>query len=151
VQLARPICADRASEGGRVGERCGRRDAAGLTRASARRRRPYSHRSTAPTNRCLTVAGRGQAERAVAKLVVGLADSSDAALPPLTKARATTWFPTRAKRARSRAGWGNVRPRGCGRPNGLEVHLRGQGPRGYGNAARRLLACNSRGAGGVPP
>ncbi len=36
-------------------------------------------------------------------------------------------------------------------PNGLEVNPRGQGPRGYGSAARRMPACKSRGAGGVPP
>ena len=38
-----------------------------------------------------------------------------------------------------------------GPPNGLEVHLRGQGLRGYGSAARRLPACEARGAGGVTP
>ena len=31
-----------------------------------------------------------------------------------------------------------MRLRHCGRPNGLEVNPRGQGPRGYGSAARRL-------------
>jgi len=35
--------------------------------------------------------------------------------------------------------------------NGSTVKLRGQGPRGYGRAARRLPACESRDAGGVPP
>ena len=38
-----------------------------------------------------------------------------------------------------------------GRPNGSEVHLRGQGPRGYGSAARRLPAFEARDAGGVTP
>jgi len=32
-------------------------------------------------------------------------------------------------------------------PNGLEVNPRGQGPRGYGSAARRLPAFEVRGAG----
>jgi hypothetical protein len=44
------------------------------------------------------------------------------------------------------------RKRCSARPhNGLEVNPRGQGPRGYGSAARRMPACKSRGAGGVPP
>jgi len=38
-----------------------------------------------------------------------------------------------------------------GRPNGLEVNLRGQGPRGYGSAARGLPAYESRDAGRAPP
>jgi hypothetical protein len=33
----------------------------------------------------------------------------------------------------------------------LEVHLRGQGPRGYGSAAHGLPACESRDAGRAPP
>jgi len=37
------------------------------------------------------------------------------------------------------------------RPNGLEVNPRGQGPRGYGSAARRLPAFQARDAGGVTP
>jgi hypothetical protein len=37
------------------------------------------------------------------------------------------------------------------RPNGLEVHLRGQGPRGYGSAAHGVHACESRDAGRAPP
>ena len=46
-------------------------------------------------------------------------------------------------------GWVGER---CGRrnvspANGLEVHLRGQGPRGYGSAAHGLPACESRDAG----
>jgi len=43
---------------------------------------------------------------------------------------------------------------GCeirGRANGLEVHLRGQGPRGYGSAAHGVHACESRDAGRAPP
>jgi hypothetical protein len=36
-------------------------------------------------------------------------------------------------------------------PNGSDVKLRGQGPRGYGSAARRLPAFESRDAGGVTP
>jgi hypothetical protein len=36
-------------------------------------------------------------------------------------------------------------------PNGPRAKLRGQGPRGYGKAARRLPACESRDAGGVTP
>ena len=35
--------------------------------------------------------------------------------------------------------------------NGLDVKLRGQGPRAEAEAARRLLACESRDAGGVTP
>jgi len=35
--------------------------------------------------------------------------------------------------------------------NGSDVKLRGQGPRGYGSAARRLPACEARDAGGVTP
>ena len=38
-----------------------------------------------------------------------------------------------------------------GPPNGLEVHLRGQGPRGYGSAAHGVHACESRDAGRAPP
>jgi len=37
------------------------------------------------------------------------------------------------------------------RPNGLEVNPRGQGPRGYGSAARRMPAFEARDAGGVTP
>src|SRR4051794_34175727 len=50
-----------------------------------------------------------------------------------------------------RGGWGKVRPEDCCRPNGSDVKLRGQGPRGYGRAARRLPACEARDAGGVTP
>jgi hypothetical protein len=52
-----------------------------------------------------------------------------------------------------RRGWaGETRGnRNDGRPNGSDVKLRGQGPRGYGSAARRLPACESRDAGGVTP
>jgi len=44
----------------------------------------------------------------------------------------------------------------CGRrdrcaPNGQEVNPRGQGPRGYGSAARRMPALEARDAGGVTP
>jgi AbiJ N-terminal domain 4 len=52
---------------------------------------------------------------------------------------------------------GQVRPgrwneAAANRPaNGSDVKLRGQGPRGYGRAARRLPACEAREAGGVPP
>jgi hypothetical protein len=38
-----------------------------------------------------------------------------------------------------------------GAPNGSDVKLRGQGPRGYGSAARRLPAFEARDAGGVTP
>jgi len=38
-----------------------------------------------------------------------------------------------------------------GRANGLEVNPRGQGPRGYGSAARRMPAFEARDAGGVTP
>jgi len=38
-----------------------------------------------------------------------------------------------------------------GRPNGPEVNPRGQGPRGYGGAARRLPAFEARDADGVTP
>jgi len=41
--------------------------------------------------------------------------------------------------------------RNVGRPNGLEVNPRGQGPRGYGRAARRMPAFEARDAGGVTP
>ena len=44
------------------------------------------------------------------------------------------------------AHWSSARP-----PNGLEVNPRGQGPHGYGSAARRLPAFEARGAGGVTP
>ena len=37
------------------------------------------------------------------------------------------------------------------RPNGVEVNPRGQGPRGYGSAARRVPAFEARDAGGVTP
>jgi len=36
-------------------------------------------------------------------------------------------------------------------PNGEGAKLRGQGPRAEADAARRLPACESRDAGGVPP
>jgi len=36
-------------------------------------------------------------------------------------------------------------------PNGLEVNPRGQGLRAEADAARRLPAFETRGAGGVPP
>jgi hypothetical protein len=39
----------------------------------------------------------------------------------------------------------------CGPPNGSDVKLRGQGPRGYGRAARRLPAFEARDAGSVTP
>ena len=48
-------------------------------------------------------------------------------------------------------GGGNVRLRHRRRPNGLEVNPRGQGPRGYGSAARCLPAFEARDAGGVTP
>jgi len=38
-----------------------------------------------------------------------------------------------------------------GPPNGSVVKLHGQGLRGYGSAARRLPACETRDAGGVTP
>jgi len=38
-----------------------------------------------------------------------------------------------------------------GAPNDPTVKLRGQGPRGYGRAARRLPAFEARDAGGVTP
>ena len=38
-----------------------------------------------------------------------------------------------------------------GRANGLDVKLRGQGPRDYGRAARRLPAFEVRDADGVTP
>jgi len=44
-----------------------------------------------------------------------------------------------------------VLPPAANRPNGLEVNPRGQGPRGYGSAARRLPAFETRDAGGVTP
>jgi hypothetical protein len=47
---------------------------------------------------------------------------------------------------------GGTRPlRISGRPNGLVVTPRGQGPGGYGSAARRLPAFEVRDAGGVTP
>jgi len=45
----------------------------------------------------------------------------------------------------------NVRRQGSGRPNGPEVNPRGQGPRGYGRAARRMPTFEARDAGGVTP
>ncbi len=41
--------------------------------------------------------------------------------------------------------------RNRGPANGLEVNPRGQGPRGYGRAARRMPAFEARDAGGVTP
>jgi len=41
--------------------------------------------------------------------------------------------------------------RGIGAPNGQEVNPRGQGPRGYGSAARCVPAFEGRDAGGVTP
>jgi len=41
--------------------------------------------------------------------------------------------------------------RKVGPPNGQEVNPRGQGPRGYGSAARRMPAFEARDAGGVTP
>ena len=38
-----------------------------------------------------------------------------------------------------------------GRANGPEVNPRGQGPRDYGSAARRMPAFEARDAGGVTP
>jgi hypothetical protein len=38
-----------------------------------------------------------------------------------------------------------------GPPNGLEVHLRGQGPRAEADAAHGVHACESRDAGRAPP
>jgi hypothetical protein len=38
-----------------------------------------------------------------------------------------------------------------GPPNGLEVHLRGQGPRPEADAAHGVHACESRDAGRAPP
>jgi hypothetical protein len=43
------------------------------------------------------------------------------------------------------------RPPFPGRANGLEVNPRGQGPRRYGSAARRMPAFEARDAGGVTP
>ena len=36
-------------------------------------------------------------------------------------------------------------------PNGLKVHLRGQGPRAEADAAHGVHACESRDAGRAPP
>jgi len=41
--------------------------------------------------------------------------------------------------------------RDCGRPNGLKVHLRGQGLRAEADAAHGVHACESRDAGRAPP
>ena len=51
--------------------------------------------------------------------------------------------------ASARVGGGKVRLRYCRRPNGLEVNPRGQGPRGYGSAARGVPAFDARDASGV--
>jgi len=64
------------------------------------------------------------------------------ALPPLPPESPVT----RAGRAVEK-----VRVRELCRPNGSDVKLRGQGPRGYGRAARRLPAFELRDAGGVTP
>ena len=54
--------------------------------------------------------------------------------------------------AEMRGGRGKRAAAGIGcRPNGLEVNPRGQGPRGYGSAARRMPAFEARDAGGVTP
>jgi hypothetical protein len=44
-------------------------------------------------------------------------------------------------------GWGKLAAVGID----LEVNPRGQGPRGYGSAARRMPAFEARDAGGVTP
>jgi len=54
-------------------------------------------------------------------------------------------------RTNRRGGRGKVRPEDRCRPNGPEVNPRGQGPRGYGSAARRMPAFEARDAGGVTP
>jgi len=57
-----------------------------------------------------------------------------------------------ARHRTNRRGWaGKVRPEDCGRPNGSGAKLRGQGPRRYGRAARRLPAFEGCDAGGVTP
>jgi hypothetical protein len=48
-------------------------------------------------------------------------------------------------------GWEVSGSRRDSRANGSDVKLRGQGPRGYGSAARRLPAFEARDAGGVTP
>ena len=48
-------------------------------------------------------------------------------------------------------GGGKGRPQGSGRPNDLDVKLRGQGPRAEAEAARGMPACESRDAGRVTP
>jgi len=57
----------------------------------------------------------------------------------------------REVRGRSRVGRRNMQLEEFGRPNGPEVNPRGQGPRGYGGAARRLPAFEARDADGVTP
>src|SRR4051812_16797284 len=77
----------------------------------------------------------------------------------LTDLRSAMWWrrrkvPSPTKRsAVIFAAWAGAKVRllDGGRPNGLEVHLRGQGPRGYGSAARGVHACESRDAGRAPP
>jgi len=60
-------------------------------------------------------------------------------------------YPTCHNQGLKRSGWGNEQgPLVCP-PNGLEVNPRGQGPRGYGSAARRMPAFEARDAGGVTP
>jgi len=52
----------------------------------------------------------------------------------------------------ARSGWaGGSQRLEDGPPNGSDVKLRGQGPRGYGSAARRVPAFEARDAGGVTP
>jgi len=57
----------------------------------------------------------------------------------------------REKGTVTRVSGGGVALRNRRRPNGSDVKLRGQGPRGYGSAARRLPAFEARDAGGVTP
>jgi len=45
----------------------------------------------------------------------------------------------------------SLRSAPVGPANGVEVHPRGQGPRGYGSAARRVPALEARDACGVTP
>jgi len=81
---------------------------------------------------------------------VGLTSASDASLPLYVRSAVSP--PDQITRDVRRTGWRErCSCETCCRPNGPEVNPRGQGPRGYGSAARRLPAFEARDAGGVTP
>jgi hypothetical protein len=103
-----------------------------------------------PTQSRFDAERRGRGKGASAKLVVGLTDTSAARCRRMCSSGV---FPVNTDLPSRGAGWAGERcgHENRGRPNGSDVKLRGQGLRGYGSAARRLPACESRDAGGVTP